>query len=330
MPFRNTSCSTAIVLAVTAMSPTLSNAEQSYPITIEHALGTTVIDAKPVRVATVTWGNHEVPLALGVVPVGMAFMSWGDDNGDGIHPWVETKLNELGAEVPTLFNEGDGIDFEAVAASNPDVILAAYSGLSQEDYDTLSQIAPVVAYPTSRWTTDWRTTIQMNSTAMGMAEEGDALIERLEAKISEVAGNYPQLNGQKAMLVSHTDASDLSVVRFYSGNDPRVQFFKELGMELSNAVAATVGDDTFRGEFSAEQIDTFDDVTLVVTYAGSEMLDAMQDDPLVSKMPAVANGAFALLNNSPLGAAANPTALVLEYALDDYVSVLAAAADKAK
>ncbi|WP_246066715.1 iron-siderophore ABC transporter substrate-binding protein [Aliiroseovarius halocynthiae] len=312
------------------MSPTLSNAEQSYPITIEHALGTTVIDAKPVRVATVTWGNHEVPLALGVVPVGMAFMSWGDDNGDGIHPWVETKLNELGAEVPTLFNEGDGIDFEAVAASNPDVILAAYSGLSQEDYDTLSQIAPVVAYPTSRWTTDWRTTIQMNSTAMGMAEEGDALIERLEAKISEVAGNYPQLNGQKAMLVSHTDASDLSVVRFYSGNDPRVQFFKELGMELSNAVAATVGDDTFRGEFSAEQIDTFDDVTLVVTYAGSEMLDAMQDDPLVSKMPAVANGAFALLNNSPLGAAANPTALVLEYALDDYVSVLAAAADKAK
>ena len=35
----------------------------------------------------------------------------------------------------------DGIDFEAVADTQPDVILAAYSGLTQEDYDTLSKIA---------------------------------------------------------------------------------------------------------------------------------------------------------------------------------------------
>ncbi|BBI59877.1 hypothetical protein HSBAA_11830 [Vreelandella sulfidaeris] len=34
-----------------------------------------------------------------------------------------------------------------MAESQPDVILAAYSGLSQADYTTLSQIAPVVAYP---------------------------------------------------------------------------------------------------------------------------------------------------------------------------------------
>ena len=42
------------------------------PVTIEHALGTTTLEAKPERVATVQWANHEVPLALGVVPVGMA------------------------------------------------------------------------------------------------------------------------------------------------------------------------------------------------------------------------------------------------------------------
>ena len=46
-----------------------------------------------------------------------------------------------------LFDETDGIDFEAVADTEPDVILAGYSGLTQEDYDTLSEIAPVVAYP---------------------------------------------------------------------------------------------------------------------------------------------------------------------------------------
>ncbi len=31
--------------------------------------------------------------------------------------------------------------------SSREVILASYSGLTQEDYDTLSKIAPVVAYP---------------------------------------------------------------------------------------------------------------------------------------------------------------------------------------
>ena len=96
------------------------------------------------------WANHEVPLALGVVPVGMAEANFGDDDGDGVLPWVEEKLDELGAETPVLFDETDGIDFEAVADTEPDVILAAYSGLTQEDYDTLSEIAPVVAYPRRR------------------------------------------------------------------------------------------------------------------------------------------------------------------------------------
>ncbi|TFV62932.1 iron-siderophore ABC transporter substrate-binding protein, partial [Blastococcus sp. CT_GayMR20] len=31
------------------------------PITIEHALGTTTIESRPERVATVQWANHEVP-----------------------------------------------------------------------------------------------------------------------------------------------------------------------------------------------------------------------------------------------------------------------------
>src|SRR5690606_24226553 len=117
----------------------------AFPITIEHAFGETTIESKPERVATVSWSNQEVPIALGIVPVGMAEVAWGDDDNDGVLPWVEDALEELGAETPVLFDETDGIDFEAVADTQPDVILAAYSGLTQEDYDTLSEIAPVVA-----------------------------------------------------------------------------------------------------------------------------------------------------------------------------------------
>ena len=60
-----------------------------FPVTIEHAFGETVIEAQPERVATVSWSNQEVPLALGVVPVGMAEVTWGDVVGVGELPWVE-------------------------------------------------------------------------------------------------------------------------------------------------------------------------------------------------------------------------------------------------
>jgi len=75
-----------------------------------------------------------------------------------------------------------GIDFEAVAATQPDVILAAYSGLSQSDYDTLSMIAPVVAFPNKPWSTNWRSMIRINSAGLGMSNEGETLIATLGLK----------------------------------------------------------------------------------------------------------------------------------------------------
>ncbi len=146
-----TACSSDDGTTSEASSDSASSSADWTPVTIEHALGTTTIESKPERVATVNWANQEVPLALGIVPVGMAAANFGDDDGDGILPWVDAKLEELGGEQPVLFDETDGVDFEAVADTDPDVILAAYSGLTQETYDQLSEIAPVVAYPEMHW-----------------------------------------------------------------------------------------------------------------------------------------------------------------------------------
>lgn len=146
--------------------------DDAFPVTIEHVYGETTIDEKPERVATIAWANHEVPLALGIVPVGMSKATWGDDDDNGILPWVEEKLDELGGETPVLFDETDGIDYEAVADTAPDVILAAYSGLTQEEYDTLSKIAPVVAYPDVAWGTSVDDMVEMNAKALGSRPRG--------------------------------------------------------------------------------------------------------------------------------------------------------------
>ncbi len=305
-------------------------AAQDYPITIPHAFGSTVIAEKPQRVATVNSGNHEVPLALGVVPVGMAAANYGDDDGDVVLPWVGEKLAELGAQTPVLFDEGDGIDFERVAATQPDVILAAYSGLTQADYDTLSRIAPVVAYPDGAWTTEWRQMIRMNSAGMGMAAEGDALIARMEGQIAQAIARHPQLQGKTAMFVTHLDTTNLSVINFYSANDTRVKFFQDLGLSMPESVIQATQPGQFFGSISAERIDAFDDVDIVVTYGGPVLLAAMRQDPLFRHMPAVANDAIVVLRNDPLGNAANPTPLGLPYVLEDYAALLAEAAQKSE
>jgi len=262
----------------------------------------------------------------------MAAANFGDDDTDGLLPWVKEKLDELGAETPVLFDETDGIDFEAVADTQPDVILAAYSGLTQEDYDTLSEIAPVVAYKETAWGTPWREMIELNSEAIGMADEGDALIAELEDEIAATAAKYPSIAGKSAMFLTHVDTADLSEVSFYTTHDTRTMFFEDLGLEFPASIAeASDSTDKFSLTQSAEQADAFGDVDIIVTYGGDDLVASLTADPLLSQMPAVANGSIVNLpGTSPLGTAANPTPLSISWVLDDYVSLIAQAADKAE
>ena len=302
----------------------------AFPVTIEHAYGETTIDAQPERIATVAWANHEVPLALGVVPVGMSKATWGDDDGDGVLPWVEDQLDELGAEPPVLFDETDGIDFEAVADTEPDVILAAYSGLTQEDYDTLSKIAPVVAYPDVAWGTSYEDMIRLNSAAIGLAPEGDQLIEDLDAEVQTALADYPELAASN-VLFSYIDPADFSQIGFYTSLDTRPGFLNSLGLPEPTIVAdESAGTDLFYVTVSSEEADRFADVDVFVTYGDSDgaIVSQLQADPLLAQIPAIANGNIAVLENStPLAASANPSPLSIGWGIDEYFALLAGALD---
>lgn len=305
-----------------------SSADAAFPVTIEHAYGETVIESRPERVATVAWSNQEVPLALGVVPVGMAKVTWGDDDNDGVLPWVEDKLEELGAETPVLFDETDGIDFEAVADTQPDVILAAYSGLTQEEYDTLSKIAPVVAYPDEAWGTSYEDTIRLDSAALGLAAEGEALIDELHGTVEAALAEHPELTDAK-VLFSYIDPSDFSQIGFYTTLDTRPGFLADLGLPVPQVVAEeSEGTTEFYTGVSAEEADRFADVDVFVTYGDAEgsIIPQLQADPLLSQIPAIAAGRVAILEEStPLAASANPSPLSIGWGIDRYFALLAGA-----
>ena len=302
-------------------------------MTIEHAFGETTIESKPERIATVAWANHEVPLALGVVPVGMSAASWGDDDDDGVLPWVEEKLEELGAETPALFDETDGIAFEAVAATQPDLILASYSGLTQKEYDTLSKIAPVVAYPDIAWATPVQDMILMSSAGDGPGRGGRAAGRRpRRAGRRRRYAEHPELDG-KSIMFSYIDPTDLSQVGFYTTHDTRPGFLAEVGMAMPALVTeASAETEEFYVTRSAEDLDAFDDVDIFVTYgdADGELLEQITGDPVLSQIPAIERGSVAVLEDStPLAASANPSPLSIGWGIDEYFDLLAAAVEPA-
>lgn len=182
-------------------SASTADTQSAFPVTIKHAFGETTITKTPQRIASIGWANHEVPLALGQTPVGISKATFGDDDNNGVLPWVEEKLTELGAnsgdKAPAIFDETDGVPFEQIANTKPDLILATYSGITQEDYDTLSKIAPVVAYPEMAWGTSLEEMIEISSQALGKAEEGKKLTEELNGKIAASLDKYPNLKKQE-------------------------------------------------------------------------------------------------------------------------------------
>ena len=304
-------------------------AADGFPVTIEHVYGQTVIQKKPERIASVAWANHEVPLALGVVPVGMAKVSWGDDDKDGVLPWVEDKLTELGAATPVLFDETDGIDYEAVSDTKPDVILASYSGLTKEEYDTLSKIAPVVAYPKNAWGTSVEDMITLNSTAIGLADEGAKLIEDLHAQTAAALEANSALQGKK-VLFAYIDPNDFSQVGFYTALDTRPGFLTSIGLPLPSIVEQNAASTDFYLTVSAEKADELNDVDLIVTYGDDDStIVTLQADPLLSKIPAIAEGRVVILvNDTPLAASANPSPLSIPWGIGDYLALLAAPLSK--
>ena len=306
-----------------------TKADSEYPIKIKHALGETIIESKPKRVVTIQWGNQDVALALGVVPVGFSAANFGVQDDSGLLPWTAEKLEELDAKEPNVFQDTDGLDFEAISDANPDVILAAYSGITQEDYDTLSEIAPVVAYPKAPWATTWREQVEFNATGMGMKEEGEQLIKDTEDMIQEKLNKYPQIKGKKVVWVNFS-AKDLSKLHIYTPIDSRAAFLEELGMEYPKSVTELIKDpNNFYLELSTENVEALYDADIIVGYGDDHLLKTIQKDPLLGKIPAVKRGSVAFIeSDTPLVAAGTPTPLSIDYTIDDYLELLGKAVDR--
>ncbi|WP_066296756.1 iron-siderophore ABC transporter substrate-binding protein [Arthrobacter luteolus] len=327
-------CSTGSTSSDSGSGSTAASSDQ-FPVTIEHAFGETTIDAVPERVATVSWVNTDTALALGVVPVGMPLYEWGG-NENGTTPWIDEALEELGAPIgsenaPVQYPETDGINFDEIAATDPDVILAAYSGITQEDYDKLSSIAPVVAYPDVPYYTSWQDSATMIGEALGKSGEAAQLVEDTEKAIADKAAEYPELAGTSFIYGNLDTAAGADQISIYTSGDNRPKFLKELGMVQAPIVDENAPSDAFYLTWSPERANELEADLFVSWVADDAAKEAIVADPLLSQIPAVKNGGLVADSDNTLTlsiSAAN--VLSIPYALDNFVPLLGEAAAQLK
>ena len=331
------SLSTTALLAACGRSKSASSTTSGKTISIKHVYGTTEVPADATKVATVAWANQDVLLALGIMPLGFSKQTWGVTDGSGMLPWTKEKVDELtanGAAQPKLFDDDGGVKInpQAVNATKPEVILAVYSGMSKEEYETLSKIAPTVAYPKVAWGTPWRETIAINATAVGKKTEGDTLVADLEKQVADAVAKHPQIKGKTAAFC-YTAEGDATKFGYYTTADPRTAFLSDLGMKVPASVEKTSKENAsaFNVDISTENADSLNDFDLIVMYGTESDLAAMQANSLLSQVRAIKNGAVAFVGNSdPMAASTNPGPLSIPWGIEKYVGLIATAAGKVK
>jgi len=305
----------------------------SYPITIEHAFGQSVIEKEPERVVAIAQGNGDVSLALGVVPVGISRANYGNFvvSDTGLFPWTETAYQQLGDENPNVFDDTDGLNFEAINNAKPDVILAAFSGITQEDYNLLTQIAPVVAYPELAWGANWKDQIVLNAKGLGKEAEGKELLSRTEELIHKKMTVDPALLNKKSAFI-FIRTKYLGKLYVYLPTNPRYDYLIDIGLSVPEGIQQLAKETQgFTATVSAENVDLLKDAELIVTYGDPAFLEVLQADSLIGQIPAISNGAVALLDDSTaLAASAQPSVLSIPAHIDEYLGLLSKAAEKAQ
>lgn len=213
-------------------------AEGTFPVTLRHALGSTTIDAPPQRIATLGYASQDVCLELGVVPVGVPQYEL---RGFGTSLWFNKALTEMNAVMPAQYRDIEEPPYDELTKLKPDLILAVNSGISQKEYDRLTEIAPVVAYPKYPFGTDWRTTTTTVGAALGQPKRAAEVVAAVDAGIAKAKSSYSDLEGRTFVYLGASQAPGADFEVYDLDSNP-VRILKDFGVVPSPVMAKVLAE----------------------------------------------------------------------------------------
>ncbi|WP_018653838.1 iron-siderophore ABC transporter substrate-binding protein [Actinomadura flavalba] len=295
----------------------------TFPVTVEHAFGSTRVEKAPARVVSVGYTDDQAILALGTTPVGMVDQY---PNPPGTTPdintqwpWVKDKWGSARPQV--VMNNGDsGPNFEKIAALRPDLIIAVYSEIDKAAYDKLSELAPTVARTKGEkepFSAPWQDNAVHIAKALGKEGEGTKLVAGIQAKLDAARKAHPEFANQTAVALSWYKNS----VAPFSTTDVRGRLVTGIGFKGTTEIDKIAGGKFFT-TLSPERIDLVD-VDRIFVIADAADQAALKKFDLFTNLTAVKNGKVSWLLDSEgpaVGAAVSQaTLLSLPYAIDEMV-----------
>ncbi len=295
-------------------------ATDAFPVTIQQADGDVIIEREPRRVVALDFPSADAAIALGVVPVGMAEISYLDA---GLFQWTKDALN---GATPEMFPVGDGYPFETIASLDPDVILAVGNAfpLISDNWEKLNQIAPVVGPRNGRGKDTWQQGHTQVGQALGRADRAAELVAEVDRKVTEARTANPVFAGRTVTFFNYA-AGVLYLIN--SNDDTSIRFLRDLGFAgISDSVAGTpsMAGAPGRAEVSEELYSTIE-ADLIIGTSSDGKLDDLTGSPIFSRVPAVERGAFVPLDVARSTAMVYPSVLSLTYAVQDLTPELARA-----
>ena len=290
-------------------------------VTIDSALGQAVITDKPERIVTLGMGSAETAIALGTVPVGVEEYPWGSD-ATGYLPWIHDAVTEAGAELPEQFTGGTELNIEAVLALDPDLILAPWSGITQQQFDALNDFAPVVAFEEQPWTITWEDQISVIGRAMGEEERAADEIDKIKSRFDDAAAAHPEYQDVTFSYIYNTGPGTLGV---FFPDEQRVAMVRGLGLTVDpvvNTLEEAEGTDS--AVVGLENANLLDDSDLIFTfYSDPDNRRETEAQPAYQLIPAVERGAVVAPTEQPFvtgSSIINP--LTVPWALERYVPMI--------
>lgn len=295
----------------------------AFPVTVEHAFGSTEVKKAPQRVVSVGYTDDQNILAFGIKPVGMVDQ-YPNPAGQSPDintqwPWVKDKWG--GAKPEVIMNNGDtGPNFEKIAALRPDLIIAVYSEIDQAAYDKLSKIAPTVGRTKTEkepFSAPWQDNALHIAKALGKADEGKAMVQGIQDKLAAVKKAHPEFAGQTAVSLSwYKDA-----VNPFTTTDVRGQLLTGMGFKGQTELDKLAGG-KFSFALSPERMDVID-VDRVFVINDKADTDALKKSELFANLKVTKNNKVSYLLDSegPAAGAAMSQATLpsLPFAIDELV-----------
>lgn len=266
-----------------------STADGSWPRTIEHEAGSTVIPALPENIVSTSITLTGSLLAIDAPVTATATTTPSDiTDADGFFSQWADVAAERGVE--SLYPNLE-FDEEAVLAADPDLIVVSASGAdtTADQYEALSAIAPTIVLNYGDKT--WQDLATELGEATGHEDDAAAVVQGFDAHVEEVASAITVPEGTANAIVWNGTENPTA---FAKPGGSHADLLESLGFSIEGASDDLDTSEQARDDFAflaVENVTTALTGEVVFLISGGDSSEAdLLSTPVLATAPAIAAG----------------------------------------